>query len=383
MTGRRALIAVSLALALVTVARSGHELPVYPSYYPHEIELTSMAPDRAAELLLAGKIQAYVGDAPRFASAPPATIGSIESLGSFIVLRVNPDAPMAKDALVACAATESLAKDFIGRNRILVLHPYPVTPFHGDYLQHFDLAEAAKARVVRHADDASRAALQGVRVRAEGEFARSLVRTELQAQDSGWDIEIDEVAAVDLVAAASHFTNGWIGPAWLRAGWFHASLLLGDQVVDEQLRRRIKFSIDGLRSGAYGDAVDRINLERSLVSALTEGCTAFVAGYTVKREYFSTVFTAGIENISFDAFQGFNAPMFIRTVKLRDFPWNGWLSLGINAPTSAAWNPIAGFTDGFGRLMWAATSDTALIPSPYDAAWMFNRIVDVQSTAKK
>ena len=29
------------------------------------------------------------------------------------------------------------------------MHPYPVTPFHGDYLHHADLAEAAKARLAR------------------------------------------------------------------------------------------------------------------------------------------------------------------------------------------------------------------------------------------
>ena len=33
------------------VARSGHEPPVYPSYYPHEIDIAMVAPERAAELL--------------------------------------------------------------------------------------------------------------------------------------------------------------------------------------------------------------------------------------------------------------------------------------------------------------------------------------------
>ena len=116
-----------------------------------------------------------------------------------------------------------------------------------------------------------------------------------------------------------------------------------------------------------------------LVSTLAGDCRARVAGYTVKREYFSTVFTAGIENISYDSVTGFNSPMFIRTVKLKDFPWNGWLVLGIDAAPKAAWNPIAGFTDNFGRLMWSAVGDPALIPSPNEPAWMLNRISDVQS----
>ena len=69
--------------------------------------------------------------------------------------------------------------------------------------------------------------------------------------------------------------------------------------------------------------------------------------------------------------------MFIRTVKLKDFPWNGWLRLGINARPTAAWNPIAGMTDPISGLMWSAMADPALLPSPYDAGWMLNRIADL------
>jgi hypothetical protein len=108
-----------------------------------------------------------------------------------------------------------------------------------------------------------------------------------------------------------------------------------------------------------------------------------VVGYTVKREYISTEYSAGIENIGFDALEGLNSPIFLRTAKLKDFPWNGWLSLGTDSPSVAAWNPVAGFTDKFGRLMWAAVADSALIPSPNDAGWMLNRISDVQAAPSR
>ena len=78
-----------------------------------------------------------------------------------------------------------------------------------------------------------------------------------------------------------------------------------------------------------------INLERELLHALLSGCRALVAGYTVKREHFNAEFSAGIENICFDAIEGFNSPMFLRTVKLKDFPWNGWLQLGLPAARRA------------------------------------------------
>ena len=83
-------------------------------------------------------------------------------------------------------------------------------------------------------------------------------------------------------------------------------------------------------TGDYAGLVERINLERDLVAALTGGCRKIVAGYTVKREYVNVEFSAGIENIGYDSHRrACSSPMFIRTVKLKDFPWNGWLVLGI------------------------------------------------------
>ena len=63
------------------MARSGHELPVYPSYYPHEIEITALAPAHAAEQMRAGKLHAYIGSTPDFLTLRRSTIGFVESLG--------------------------------------------------------------------------------------------------------------------------------------------------------------------------------------------------------------------------------------------------------------------------------------------------------------
>jgi hypothetical protein len=381
MNGRRAFFVVAMTSAVVTVARSGHELPVYPSYYPHEIELSAVAPERAAELLVAGKIQAYVGGRPHFAGPPPATIESVASLGSFVLVRVNPASRLAGDERSACAAAEAVVRDFRAKSDSFVLHPYPVTPFHGDYLHHADRSEAEKARMLADEPAQSAPRMRNLRVKADGEVARLLVRSEWLERDSDWDVEVVETDAADLVASARYSTNGWAGPPWIRTGWFHAYLLLSEQGGGAD-PERIKGTLERLRTFDHDGAVERINLERSLVSALTGSCRVRVAGYTVRREYFSTVFTAGIENVAYDSLTGFNSAMFVRTVKLKDFPWNGWLALGLDGRPSAAWNPIAGFTDDFGRLMWSAVGDAALIPSPYESTWILNRVTDVRSSAR-
>jgi hypothetical protein len=372
----------ALVIAIGTPAKSGHESPIYPSFYPHEIEIIAMAADRAADLLLTGKIQAYVGNAPRFVTTPPDSIDNAGSLGSFVIVRVNPTSARAKDGRSACAIAEAVIRDLAGKGGDMIVHPYPVTPFNGDYLHYVDLAETAKARILGGGAGRLDSDLQ-LKVRAGSAFAKSLVRAAWRSEDSDWDAEIVELGAADLIAPASIAINGWSGPAWLRTGWYQTYLLLGELIGNEDLSQRVEPQLQRLKTATYNNAVEHINLERTLVSTLADGCYARVAGYTVKREYFSTVFTAGIENISYDAVTGFNSPMFIRTVKLKDFPWNGWLVLGIDAAPKAAWNPIAGFSDNFGRLMWSAVGDPALIPSPNEQAWMLNRISDVQSSGAK
>src|SRR5262245_60366100 len=84
-------IVLGAAAMLIGVARGGHELPIYPSFYPHEIEIKTLAPGDAAAELRGGKIQAYLGEGLDLSGAAPEQIRAIESLGSFVVVRINPD----------------------------------------------------------------------------------------------------------------------------------------------------------------------------------------------------------------------------------------------------------------------------------------------------
>jgi hypothetical protein len=67
------------------------------------------------------------------------------------------------------------------------------------------------------------------------------------------------------------------------------------------------------------------------------------------------------------------SPIFLRTVKLKDFPWNGWLHVGAEGGARAAWNPVAGFSDAAGREVWAAVGDPALLFDPDNARIIPNR----------
>jgi hypothetical protein len=363
------------AAAFVTVARGGHELPIYPSFYPHEIEIRTLAPDQAADALRDGRIQAYVGPGMSFSGTPPAEIGAVESLGSFIMVQINPDSALARDEASACAAVKTVVRA-LAEQGDFIPHPYPVTPLHGDYLHHADLAAAAKARFAGGTTPA-----RDLKVKASGKFAQS--HPEWSAGDTDWDAEIVEVDAAGLMAAATFSVNGWLAPPWLKAGWFHAERLLADALNDDARKQRAESVLRRLEAADFTGLVERINLERDLVTTLTESCQRIVAGYSVKREYVNVEFSAGIENIGYDSIAGLHSPMFLRTVKLKDFPWNGWLALGTRTAPTAAWNPIGGMTDPFGRLMGFAVGDLALLPAPYDAGWMLNRIADLPSNPEQ
>ena len=366
-----AFIFLSGAAAVVTLAWGGHELPVYPSFYPHEIEIRTLAPNRAAQALRESNIQAYIGGGLGYTGAPPIQVRAIETLGSFIIVRVNPGSPHANDEAAACTAVKAVVRVLAGQSDFVV-HPYPVTPFHGDYLHHADLAAAAQARL-----SAGDADPRDLKIKGSGSLAR--IHPDWSARDADWDVEVIEVDAGELVASAMLSVNGWLAPPWVKTGWFHAERLLADAADDADRKRRVESDLPRLEAGAFGGLVERINLERNLVTTLTDTCRKIVAGYTVKREYVNVEYSAGIENIGYDSIAGLNSPIFIRTVKLKDFPWNGRLTLGTGGEPAAAWNPIGGMNDPFGRLMGSAVGDPALLPSPYEAGWMLNRIADVTS----
>jgi hypothetical protein len=366
---RLAATVLVLGAALVTVARGGHELPIYPSFYPHEIEIKSLAPEEAIQPLRDGKIQAYLGSDLSFAAASPVDLHAIESLGSFITVRVNPDSARARDDAFACAVVRTVMRAFAAQGNFIP-HPYPVTPFHGDYLHHADLAAAAMARF-----SIGEAPIGDLKIVARGGLAQS--HPDWSARDADWDAEVDEVDAAALVASAMFSVNGWLAPPWVRTGWFHAERLLADAADAPAARERIESDLKRLKAGDFTGLVERINLERELVTLLTGNCRRIVAGYTVKREYVNVEFSAGIENIGYDSLTGLHSPIFIRTVKLKDFPWNGWLALGIDGKPAAAWNPIGGMIDPFGRLLGFTVGDPALLPSPYESGWMLNRIADL------
>ncbi|MHB8730207.1 MAG: hypothetical protein ACYDAB_00240 [bacterium] len=370
---RRSATTAALVLALALPTWAGHELPFDPSYYPHEIRIESMTAAAAAGPLGRATIQALVGGNPYAGRGTPPDVTPVESLDAYVVLTVNTARLADRDA--RCAAVRRAAGLLAARHGF-VFAPYPVTPYQPDYLAHADLAAAAR----QSAPSTAGSGAGHVAVTAGDPAAAALLgtRTAVRPGNAGWDVRVDTVVLRDLLAAHATRFAGWIGPPWLKDGWYDAYLLMAGTVADRAARAEVDRVYDRLTSGEPRGETESINLQRRLVSLLRQGCERAVAGYTIRREYYSSAYSPGIENVGFDAYDGFDSGIFVRTAKLKDFPWNGVLRLGVAAPAAgpaaAPWNPVAGFGDPFGRLVWAAVGDPAMLPSPYGGGWIANRI---------
>ena len=366
---------------LLAPAEAGHELPIYPSYYPQEIRVEVVDAAQSARRLAEARIHAYVGAEPSAPLPEPDIARPVESLGSYLMLTFEPGFLQRHNRESRCAAAARLERAVAAAGRgHLVFHPYPVTPFHPDYLHHFDLAEAAKNSPKAAGSRVSRIPL---RVRAEGPLAAQLLGVPRAGARDQWDAVAAEIPAADLLISHSFALNGWLGPPWMKQGWFSALALLREALTDPGSREAVDAVAARLERGEYAAVEERLNLERDLVTRLRSGCERIILGYTVKREYFNTAFEPGIENIAYDSQSGLNSPLFIRTAKLKDFPWNGWLRIGVASAPRAAWNPVGGFTDPAGRLIWSAVGDSALLPAPYGNGWVLNRVADVRAEPRR
>ncbi len=360
--GTAAVLAAAFLLA-PPAAHAGHEISFYPSFYPQEIRIEPLPPEIAAREFAEKKLQAYIGAAPRFAAEVPAHLKTAVSLRSLITARVNPRSPRAQDRDARCRTLGRAGESLAARPDVTA-HPYPITPYHDDYFDHADL-------VAKLETGSGGSALI---VRAPAANAESLLRPEVRADSDDWDIEFAEVSTAELARLAGSGSGIWPAMPSVKEGWVQAYHLLRAAIGEPAARERADGIFGRLAREAFKDDTEKLELERGLIAALTRGCEQAVVGYRTRAEVYNDDGSSGIENMAVDSQSGFNSPAFIRTVKLKDFPWNGWLRVGIAEAPKAAWNPVAGLSDAAGRLVWATIGDDAYLPVPFSSRFVDNRV---------
>jgi hypothetical protein len=356
------------AIAFVRPSEAGHEISYYPSFYPQEIRIEPLQPAAAAKEFAnkTDPLHAYLGGVPQFADDPPAQLKAATSLRSFITVTVNPQSPRLKDPQGRCGAVSEAVLS-LGAQSDIVRHAYPVTPFHPDYLDYVDLVPEARSTPTTKAQNPPLA------IRDSAQGGRPLLSADAHTDAASWDLDIGEVTIAEVLHQAGVAEGVWLPPAAVKEGWFQAYTLLRSAVGSSARSEAADAAFERLMQGTYATEAERLNLERGLVRALTVDCQRAVIGYRLRREFYSDDFSNGVENIASDSQFGFNSGVVVRALKLKDFPWNGWLRIGIEEVPEAAWNPVAGFNDAVGRLVWSTVGDAAFLPITYNGRWVPNR----------
>ncbi|WP_028351114.1 hypothetical protein [Bradyrhizobium murdochi] len=359
-------LGLTCALAVApTSAQADHEVSYFPSFYPHEIRIEPLDPERAAREFVnrTDPLHLYVGAAPRFSGQIPEHLKSVESLKSLITVSVNPQSSRLQGREARCRAVEQ-AVGALATPPDVVIHPYPITPYHADSLSHADRVPPTKA-VSKPADADTLTFRDGADL--------SLLSPPARVQTTDWDVSLDEISVSALLIEAGVGFNQWPAPPWAKAGWFQAYQLLRPAIGEASDREHVDQLYERLTHNEFRDRAEQLNLERQLLTALLGSCERAVIGYRLRQEFYTDDFSSGIENVAVDSQSGLNSAVFLRTVKLKDFLWNGSLRIGVDPRPAAAWNPIAGFTDAAGRLVWSIVGDNAFLPTPHNSRWVQNR----------
>src|SRR5260370_11510976 len=126
-------------------AQADHEVSYYPSFYPQEIRLEPLDPEAAAREFISktDPLHAYVGTAPRFSGQIPEHLKSVESRKSLITVSVNPQSSRLQKREARCHAIGQAAVALRTQPDV-VIHQYPITPFHAAYLAHPDRLSPTK-----------------------------------------------------------------------------------------------------------------------------------------------------------------------------------------------------------------------------------------------
>jgi hypothetical protein len=346
-------------------ALADHAVSYFPSFYPHEIRIEALDPEGAAREFVnkTDPLHVYVGAGPRFSAQIPEHLKSVESLKSLITVSVNPQPLRLQNRAARCHAIEQAAAALAAPPDV-VMHPYPITPYHADYLGHADRVLPGKA--TREPTDTTAPTF-----RAGADL--SLLSPQARVQATDWDVSLDETSVSALLIDAGVRFNDWPAPPWTKEGWFQAYQLLRPAISQASDREKADELYARRTYNEFRDRTAQLNLERELVAALIGSCERAVVGYRLRREFYTDDFSDGIENLAVDSQSGLNSAVFLRTVKLKDFLWNGRLRVGIYPRPTAAWNPIAGFTDAAGRLVWSTVGDNAFLPIPFNSRWVQNR----------
>src|SRR5207302_5142161 len=99
-----------------------------------------------------------------------------------------------------------------------------------------------------------------LRIRATGELAERLVGSR-EGSGPGAAVTLEAIGVDDLLGSRRVSPGGWMGPPWIKTGWFRAYLLLAPRVGVDRARHAVRAVYRRLVTRDYRRLAERLDLE--------------------------------------------------------------------------------------------------------------------------
>lgn len=363
------------------IGLAGHENVQYQSYYPHEIRFLQVDNlDSALKLMrnttTSGRVQGlhlYMEMSKKEEVSGITSVKFLEQITKIYYLKFSEFNQHLKNKTLrtalsyGCINRVELAKE-MKTNPLFI----PLLPQHREtsYVKDFEeMLKTVNCGNVSHKLGNLKVgftpAEEAVAEKIVGQIkhnAGSNINVEKVRDSDAWDILVAGVDVPGYVFSKLKYINGvFYGTDSFDGITFIRDLFLAGKNITEQ---RIK------------NEADLFLYTRLLVSDWYENSFTHPLMYDLQYYVYNDDYDEGLHNMAWSPLVGFLEPSaFFRTVKIKLFPWNGWLLVGSPSVDKCRFNPFLVPGDATCYGLWSVLSDPAFVLNPYNLTFEPNRVV--------
>ncbi|WP_448605502.1 hypothetical protein [Thermoflexus hugenholtzii] len=365
----------------VNIGLAGHENVQYQSYYPHEIRFLQVDNlDVAVRLFknttTSGRVEGlhlYLGKIGKTEAKANYSIKYLNFITNIYLLRFSEfnrhlqNSKIRSVIAYGCINRNELAKEMLTSPLFI-----PLLPYHRETSYVKDIEERLKTiectdifqelKILKVGFTAGQEDLADKIVEQIKSNTGFKLNAEKVSNPNDWDILVTRIDMPSYVLSKLSYINGvYYGTDTFEGTTFIKDLFLNGKEKPEQ--RIISEE-------------DLFLYTRSIVSEWYERGFTYPLMYDIEYYIYNDDYDEGLHNMAWSPLVGLTEPSaFFRTVKIKLFPWNGWLLVGSPTVDKCKFNPFPVPGDQTCYGLWSVLSDPAFVLNPYNLTFEPNRAV--------
>jgi len=378
-----AILVVTLAITqfFVNIGLAGHENVQYQSYYPHEIRFLQVDNlDLAIKLFknttTSGRVEGlhlYLGKTDKAETKANYTLKYLDFITNIYLLRFSEFNQHLRNSTIrsiiayGCIKRNELAKEMLTSPLFIPLLPYHrETSYVKDFEDRLKTIECTdllkELKILKVGFTAGQADLADKiieQIKSNTGFKLNVVKV---SSSNDWDILVTRIDMSSYFLSKLSYINGvYYGIDVFEGATFIRDLFLNGKEKPEQ---RIM------------SEEDLFLYTRSIVLEWYENGFTYPLMYDTEYYIYNDDYDEGLHNMAWSPLVGLTEPSaFFRTVKIKLFPWNGWLLVGSPTVDKCKFNPFLVPSDQTCYGLWSVLSDPAFVLNPYNLTFEPNRVV--------